>query len=1070
MADVEKYIPIRINKDTAPDAQKNGQREYMPGEMVDALNCRYIDVSNKRGVLRNTPGNELKSFSLPAGDNICIGSFEYEKENTLIYHIYNSNNDHRVVEWDKVTNQFRVLLQGSSLNYDKDFLIVQGGVIDSTHIWNDRKNRIRRINIIRARAGEYTLPYNEAEISLALYPPLLPPTAELIDDTVSSISLISNDTWQFAYRFVYRDNEETVFSPLSKLVWPGIGVDAVITTKRAIQVTIPFPEELEGLVKKIEIAFRRGNNGDYTIFNTVLDPTGPSALVTFRNNESKTLVSSADEVRLFDNLPDRSEALGLIESRVIILENESGFNEHSGAILTAALNLQRIDSLPGKLFFKEGGVYGVGIVYFDQFGKPSFVENAQTVSVPYAFESDQETVTSGGYSYIAYRPKRNRIAWTLSGTPPAYAAKYQIVLSHERTYSNYFQCKTNPHLYVRDIREGETDGSQTTDHYFFEGKMFRKMTTWSDQVIPPYQYVYLQIPLNVPFIPDTTCYVRFNSKGWPTGAKRIIPVIDVIGQFLVIDLKYTRDDLPDDPRAGENYKFPWWSYHNTSIEVFKPSEEPNETFFEVGEVFDVVDGNFSVLSGFIYGDTYNFNAREVDHSFVELNITGAELDFGTPDAAAIKTIESPSGILSSKQISTPIPVYQYKRTSRTGVPGVNVEDSRVSGEAEARVQVKTLDYTKAAADFGRIHTELKGAKEEDYFNNVLFSEPYIQNTKINGLSTFIATNNYPVAVERSKIRMLLKVQDVLLAIHERNTTSLYVGEGILKQGNDFIQVKIDQVIGDDRQLGGRYGTINPESAVVIDGMALWWDGIRGAVVRYTKAGLFPVSIYGLENYFQQKGLQYFPYRNTVKIVAGFDHTAGEYVITFPDVIVNSVKVITGVTWAFNIKNNIWTTRYSFLGERYQALNNDFLSFNQGQIWIHNSKNVPYNNFYGVQYERKARFICNPALSKEKLFLNVHLRGQIAQDLNSDEFAVIRIYTPQGQETFIPANDFSLEKGKYVAAILKDINSIVEAHQLALRSGDDIISHFIELEVICNRIDEAPLSEINLVVKTLEFSI
>ena len=338
------------------------------------------------------------------------------------------------------------------------------------------------------------------------------------------------------------------------------------------------------------------------------------------------------------------------------------------------------------------------------------------------------------------------------------------------------------------------------------------------------------------------------------------------------------------------------------------------------------------------------------------------------------------------------------------------------------------------------------------------------------MNRFLPADQYSLPVDRGPVIALKKVTTVLLAIHERFTSTLYIGEAFIRQGNDFVLTKTESVVGDDRELQGGYGTINPESVIEANGIAYWWDAYRGAVVRYTNAGLFAISDYGMFNYFLAKGRQLLPYRNIVKVVTAYDFLNSELLITFCDVLdAGGAIVIPGETWAFNTKRNEWRSRYSFVPERYGSTETDLVSFKGGQLW-HHHKNSLYNNFYGVQYGRMWKFISNPQLGKNKRWLNVHIKGEVATDQANSELEAVRITTKEGQKSFIPAYEFQMEEGKYVAPILKDINTVVEEGQLPLRSGDDIVSEYAEIEVNNDRVDAAEVSQVNIMYKVEEFSI
>ncbi|HEY0770246.1 MAG TPA: hypothetical protein VGD31_07910, partial [Sphingobacteriaceae bacterium] len=352
-----------------------------------------------------------------------------------------------------------------------------------------------------------------------------------------------------------------------------------------------------------------------------------------------------------------------------------------------------------------------------------------------------------------------------------------------------------------------------------------------------------------------------------------------------------------------------------------------------------------------------------------------------------------------------------------------------------------------------------------------FSDAYIQNSFVNGLNVVPGDQVYSVPVDRGRTRALKRAGNVLVAIHESQTSTLYIGEGLIRQGENFVLAKTDGVVGDDRQLLGSYGTINPESVHEVYDDLYWWDGINGAVVRYTKAGLFPISNYGMYDYFLAKSRELLPYKDTVKVVTGFDYENSEMLITFLDAKDGGGNImVPGVTWAFNIKENEWRTRYSFLPECYGGMKIGLFAFSAGQLWKMNKSNT-YNNFFGVQYQRSFRAVVNPYLGKNKKALNVHVKGNLCADPASLTFIPVKIYTPEGQESHIPAYEFELDEGKYCGPVFKDINTPnVPVNQLALRSGDDIVSNYFEVEVINDRTDKSPCSEVNLVYKDEEFSI
>lgn len=87
---------------------------------------------------------------------------------------------------------------------------------------------------------------------------------------------------------------------------------------------------------------------------------------------------------------------------------------------------------------------------------------------------------------------------------------------------------------------------------------------------------------------------------------------------------------------------------------------------------------------------------------------------------------------------------------------------------------------------------------------------------------------------------------------------------------------------------------------------------------------------------------------------------------------------TTLSYDYGRENNNpgWVSRYSFLPEKLEHLNNNFFTFKDGDIWIHHSENVPRTNYYGVQYEHSITTIYNEWESDEKHFKTISLYSNV----------------------------------------------------------------------------------------------
>ncbi|HEY8971521.1 MAG TPA: hypothetical protein VIM64_20605 [Puia sp.] len=1066
---IEKYIAKGINKDVAPDAiaqDGTGARLFGPGDLLDAFNCRYFS-NGSDFVVKSIKGNVNRFLSLPVGENHVIGAFKNERDNTIIYLVWNSNRVDRIIEFSLQTNTFSVVLSGD-LNFKRDKYIDQGGVIDGLLIWNDRVNPIRQISIQRAKDGFYATPY-DINITLATVPPLVAPTCVLITDSSSSLNYIDSDTWQFAYRFIYHDDRITTFGPLSKSVYVRLIPDLSNNTKNAIDVTVTVPANLIGIVKNIDIIFRKGNTGAYFIWKTIQNVSLTTYTYRFKNNSKSESVPSDEQSRVYDYLPDVSRGLEIVKNRVFCMINTTGFDINNSLFSFSAVSedeaVYRIQGersfnmtvtilKPGKRYLKQGGRYGVGILFMDKFGKTSFVKQDQYIEVPISQKVTVVNSTTSDYW-------RNYIRWNVSGQAPDGMVKYQVVVSQNQFQMKYFQTPAVQHFYIRDINSGEQDNTQTTTTYYYRSKVFIRSTSQPvSESNVNLSYVYLQIPINVPFVPDTSCLVRDLDTG------KIYPIVDVVGDFLVLR------------KVGYDFSRKNELLH---IEVFIPSQVEDERFFEVSEIFDIVDGVFSTTTGTIFGDSYQliFDQWEYGNMFIpgdSILQSGYIADLNRGVSAILKVpFESPTGIVSSSAIQSSSNVIYDNAVNGSNASsprpgrGGPVSTRGITGENTATVVLYTLNYDKAAWDIGRVFTTWDNEKRRDLNTTVAFSEPYVQESFINGLNSFLADSRYSISIDRGPITCLKRAGEVLVALHERQASTMYIGEGIIRQGQDFITAKVDGVVGDDRILTGGYGCINPESVINIYEQLYWWDAYNGTVCRYTNQGIFPISNWGMRYYFADKAKKLLPYRNKVKVVTAYDYTHNEFIISFSDALDDQGNIIVpSETWVFNVLREKWSSRVAYIPEYAIGMNNNLMSFKAGQLWMHH-ENELCNNFYGQQYLRSWRLASNPQLGKDKRYLNIHMDGKPCVDLSEvSTFAPVRLFTKEGQESYIPAYEFTKDGLKWYAPVLCDINSPID-DGISLRSGDELLSNYLEVEFITDRTDEAPCSQVNVVYEVQEFS-
>ena len=91
-------------------------------------------------------------------------------------------------------------------------------VLDGKMYWVNIKPY--KINIERAKTNSYPSPLLEEYILAIVNAPNNPPRVEYGSNDEVKINNVRNKLFQFRYKFVYLDNEESAWSPISKIALP----------------------------------------------------------------------------------------------------------------------------------------------------------------------------------------------------------------------------------------------------------------------------------------------------------------------------------------------------------------------------------------------------------------------------------------------------------------------------------------------------------------------------------------------------------------------------------------------------------------------------------------------------------------------------------------------------------------------------------------------------------------------------------------------------------------------------------------------------------------------------------
>lgn len=305
-----------LNTDSDDRLMQNGDYRKM-------INCR----SSITGVPENIPSNIKIDFDLPVGTNKVIGQFSDELNDTILFFVSNSNNEDLILEYDARLEAVVEVLRGD-LGFEVDSLINHVDAIGDLRMWTDGDNPPRKINIEKAKSGFYTV--DEQSISAVKYAPNYPPTTEYRSSPSAGSSNIRGKLFQFRYKFVYTDKEESAWSPISYVPIPNTEFiyypfgDQPSTVDNEIKVTVRTGTYL---VDRIKVAVREITNSNaprdfYLAADLDKDELGISDNTVydfiFDGEDVLFPIPIDDSNRLYDFMPLKAQAQAVTEDNRIV--------------------------------------------------------------------------------------------------------------------------------------------------------------------------------------------------------------------------------------------------------------------------------------------------------------------------------------------------------------------------------------------------------------------------------------------------------------------------------------------------------------------------------------------------------------------------------------------------------------------------------------------------------------------------------------------------------------------------------------------------------------------------------
>jgi len=448
------YIDAKVNVDLPSNCDSVGV--YVSGTSNNLL--RFYLASLKISVDMPT--------TKPDGDERVVGRYEDHEFLRLYYCVYNSNMNHSIRYFDVVSGNIYQLVQWSGLNYTETSH-VKMSKLDNWLSMTDRSNPPRLINVdtIADFADQLLDSIREFHLSYHKWSPVSAPIVKKYYDGVTNNSeLLRDKMWQFSFRYVYKNNLFSRWSPFSvaaSVVYRDVETNP-LSPITAIAVRLNglfFNEEgsddafnyfdndnfkCQFAIDSIQIAFRDSGDGIWRLWKTV--PVSEN-IQYFDGKFDNTLVNADDINQPFDTVPFLSGTVEAIDNRFVFFDNldeqepaqepivqdvfvsqnsnnSPDWSSTTGVVFTGLSTtnqneLANRNSLTQRTF-KSRGIYKLGIQYLHRNGWRSAVYT----SPDWIYNIPTKTIFDSGNS----EPKfALNFAFSLGFKPPSWAVAYQIM-------------------------------------------------------------------------------------------------------------------------------------------------------------------------------------------------------------------------------------------------------------------------------------------------------------------------------------------------------------------------------------------------------------------------------------------------------------------------------------------------------------------------------------------------------------------------------------------------------------------------------------------------------------------
>ena len=986
------------------------ERIIKPGDYVYGKNGRSgTSDQNYKGSAEGVRGNVLRNtltqpfpfpnipYPFPTGTNKVIGSIEDVKYQTIIYFLWNSTGQHRIIRYylkEKLLRNVIPLTWATStiLNFQRYSKIWNGKIVYAGEqdyiIWTDGVNPIRklRLDVGTAYQSLGITALDSQLIDFAKQPPQLPPTLSIVSSSVNTFT--SGRGFQFALRYVYDDNSITTLSPYSDIQF-------VNDTNRAIRVSFSSGHFT---VKEIQVLAREGNgvsgegnsNPTWYIVGKIPRVKPPASPTTytfdFTNTELKEPIARIDSDKLFESVPELAGCMELSETnQLITLDITEGKDNPNVQIL---LQQQQTNDPFSN-------------TYFDFFTISSAPETSPPINTVYLPDVITRTTTTP-VNYIVSGSPASIYYSQINGSDISADASASINITATNTASSgSITCTIRVLLFIDGVPKDSQDilytipgPGSTTNNFLLSFQEFIKVNSRIDVgfavisgTIPSTFFIdsgsvlQMQTIINENVIKcfkenfDAYIGIQYYDKEMRSGGVITLPKINITSINALsppisnnIYQPYVRASIQSIPPSWayyysfvvkeSNINFAWYSVQSATI----VSNKTNMIIAYANEVdFIPQKGDYVRIIG--VSSPYNpqifeeLKVYEYDASTKTLKVDGV-LDYPTNCYIEVYRIKSISPFYFEQkifQIGNPglstrfhqADIQNQSPTNPSTIPAI----TNIYGDVYQRITNGIYGYSKSysqayESDYwnkGRPAIEITNGGRKRLINGIRWGGQLFPNTFVNNMSAFDA-GNYASTNQAFGVINAARLRGYTLRIfQESNTSSAYLNRRNITNADGSDQLVLtDSLITQINPSQQYYGTIHKGSVIMYGDDIYFFDAINGIMVRDAENGQMPISNYGAQKYFRDLAELGRTLGDNHDIICGFDEKTQQLFVSLvehTDSYTNKSQTISFYEaenrWKFFHDHAVTVGNNQQPIEMYSKMGNNMFMFLNGRCWESN---------------------------------------------------------------------------------------------------------------------------------------